>query len=257
MDSPAARKPVTINRWLPYWAVFQADMHQSMRSWVYRIWVLVSVLAAAGFLLYRLGLAQEAGIVQPASKLLSDLLRWTLLGSVTLVVVLTAGSISSERGSLADSVLSRGISRHQYFLGKWHSRLVTVLGTFLALAAAVLLASVFLLHEDLSPDGCAMALAVLAALLGLVVSCGVTVSALCNSTLLGIAVLWVALYGGGFALSLMPARVPSPDRALNMLPYVLRGYYDPQALGWLIGWSALGWLGSALVGLAYFARRDI
>src|SRR5215213_2406909 len=99
--APAAQQ-VRFNRWLPYWAVFQADLHQSLRSWVYRIWVAVSLLAAGGFLLYRLGLAQEAGIVQPASKLLSDLLRWTLLGSVTLVVVLTAGSISSERGSLAD-----------------------------------------------------------------------------------------------------------------------------------------------------------
>src|SRR5262249_28603429 len=149
---------------------FQADVHQSLRSWVYRIWVLVSVLAAAGFLLYRLGLAQEAGIVQPASRLLSDLLRWTLFGSVTLVVVLTAGAISSERGSLADSILSRGISRYQYFMGKWHSRLFTVLGTFLLLGLGVLVASLFLLHEDLSLDGCAIALAALAALLGLVVS---------------------------------------------------------------------------------------
>ena len=58
---------------------------------------------------------------------LSDLLRWTLLGSVRFIVVLSAGSISSERGTLADSVLSRGISRHQYFLGKWHARLASVM----------------------------------------------------------------------------------------------------------------------------------
>src|SRR5262245_22744543 len=158
---------------------------------------------------------------------------------------------------LADSVLSRGISRHQYFLGKWHSRLVTVLGTFVLLGVSVLIASVFLLHEDLSPDGCAVALAVLAALLGLVVSCGVTVSATCNRTLLGLAFRWVWLYGGGLGLSLMPATVPSPDRALNMLPFVLRGYYDPQVLGSLIGYTALGSLVVATVGLAYFARRDI
>src|SRR5262245_18164581 len=132
MDGPTttAGKPVPVNRWLPYWAVFQADMHQTVRSWVYRIWMLVSVLAAVGYLLYRFGLAHEAGIVQPASVLMGDLLGWTLLGSVTLIVVLTASSISSERGTMADSVLSRGISRHQYFLGKWHSRLATVLATF-------------------------------------------------------------------------------------------------------------------------------
>ena len=72
MDAVPASRPVTINRWLPYWAVFQADMHQTLRSWVYRVWVLVSVLAAVGYLLYRCGLAHEAGIVQPASKLIAD-----------------------------------------------------------------------------------------------------------------------------------------------------------------------------------------
>src|SRR5919199_1004164 len=105
MDAPPPA-PVKINRWLPYWAVLQADMQQTLRSWVYRTWVLVSVLVAVGYLLYRRGVAHEAGIIQPASLLISDLLRWTVFGSVTFIIVLTAGSISSERGSLADSVLS-------------------------------------------------------------------------------------------------------------------------------------------------------
>jgi hypothetical protein len=250
------RQPV-YNRWLPYWAVFQADMHQTLRSWVYRVWVLVSVLAAVGYMVYRCGLTHEAGIEQPASKLIAPLLRWTTLGSVTLIVVLTAGSISSERGTMADSVLSRGISRHQYFLGKMHSRLLVVLATFAVLSAGVLIASLFLLHEDLDPGGCLLAILTVCALLAAVVSCGVTISAMCNSTLLGIAILWIALYGGGFALSLLPARFPSPDRALNNLPYMLRGLYDAQALWQLMGWSGLVSVGMAIVGLAHFARRDI
>src|SRR3954470_14078216 len=100
MEAAPARRPVSINRWLPYWAVFQADVQQTLRSWVYRVWVLVSLAAAVGYLLYRFGLSHEAGIVQPASNLVADLLRWTLLGSITLIVVLTAGSISSERGTM-------------------------------------------------------------------------------------------------------------------------------------------------------------
>lgn len=253
----ATKPPVAINRWLPYWAVFQADMHQTTRSWVYRVWVLVSLLAAVGYLLYRFGLAHEAGIVQPASRLVADLLRWTLLGSISLVVVLCAGSISSERGTMADSVLSRGISRHQYFLGKWHSRLISLLVTFLAMATVVLIASAFLLHEDLSPGGCAMALLTVCAVLAAIISCGVAVSAICNTTLLGVALLWVLLYGGGFALSLLPARYLSPDRLLAAMPHILRGDYDPQSLGQLIGWSAGLSLAAAVVGTAHFARRDI
>src|SRR5437899_11921355 len=107
MDTPAQVKATPVNRWLPYWAVFQADLRQTLRSWVYRAWVLVSVLAAVGYLLYRVGVYREAGNVQQASTLISDLLRWCIYGSLTLIIVLTAGSITAERGTMADSVVSR------------------------------------------------------------------------------------------------------------------------------------------------------
>ena len=116
------KKPVAINRWLPYWAVFQYDVGQTLRSWVYRVWVLAVVLAAAGFLLYRVGLTQEAGLVQHASQIFSTLLQGTVLGSVAFVVVLAGGSISSERGTLADnkvtviSIRSVGQQTEQAFL---------------------------------------------------------------------------------------------------------------------------------------------
>src|SRR5262249_61975308 len=94
MDGLASTRPV-YNRWLPYWAVYQADLQQTLRSWVYRVWVAVAVLAVVGFLLYRCGIAHEAGIVQPASALVAQLLRWTPIASVTLIVALPAGCLSS------------------------------------------------------------------------------------------------------------------------------------------------------------------
>jgi len=141
VEAPQATKSVPIQRWLPYWAVLQSDTRQTLQSWVYRAWVLVSVVSAVGYLLYRVGVYREAGIVQQASTLVSDLLRWCMFGSLTLVIVLAAGSISTERGTVADSVLSRGISRYQYFLGKWHARLVAVLGTFFLMGLLALACS--------------------------------------------------------------------------------------------------------------------
>src|SRR5437899_12979319 len=79
MDAATAAKPVKINRWLPYWAVFQADVRQTLRSWVYRTWVLMSVLAAVGYLLYCLGAYREAGLIQLDSVFISNLLRGTLI----------------------------------------------------------------------------------------------------------------------------------------------------------------------------------
>ncbi len=257
MDTPTTLPAIRFNRWLPYWAVLQVDLRQTLRNWVYRGWVLASVLAAVGYLLYKLGVYREAGIIQPASILISDLLRWTVVGSVTLIVVLTAGAISGERGTMADSVLSRGISRYQYFLGKWHARLAVVLGTFLTLGFVTLAASFVFLHEDLTWHGSLVALLTVTALLIPVVTCGVTFSALFSSTVLGIAVSWVALYGTGFALAHLAPAQPTPDRFLQSLPYVLRGNYDLEGLGRLMGWSVLVSCGMALVGLGFFARRDV
>ncbi|HKI33168.1 MAG TPA: ABC transporter permease [Gemmataceae bacterium] len=257
MDAPTAAAQVKINRWLPYWAVFQADVRQTLQSWVYRTWVFVSVLVTVGYSLYRYGAEHEAGILQSASHLVSDLLRWTLLGSVTLIIVLTVGSISSERGTMADSILSRGISRYQYFLGKWHARLVTILATFFVLGAAALVSCHFLLHEDLSLIGSVAALVMVAALLAVVSTCGVTVSALTNSTVVGITALWVAVYGVGIVLSFLTRSTPSPTWLLQVLPNVLHGHFSWYTVARFVGWSALTSAVAAVFGLGYFSRRDV
>jgi hypothetical protein len=257
MDAPAVAKEMRIKRLLPYWAVFQTDLRHTLTGWVYRFWVIASVLGAVGYLLYRYGVDREAGIIQSASTFISDLLRWSVLGSVAPIIVLTGASISSERGIMADSVLSRGISRYQYFMGKWHARLVTVVGTFLIMGLATFVGGFMLLHEDLKITGCLVALATVVALLTVVTTCGVTVSAITNSTILGVAVLWMVLYGAGFGLSLLPGHYPTPDYALANLANILRGFYDWQMLGRLISWSFLASLVVALVGLAYFGRRDV
>src|SRR5438552_16044777 len=92
-------------------------------------------------------------MVPPASKFSSDLLRWRVLGSVALIIALTGGSISSERGIMADSILSRGISRYQYFLGKWHARLVAGVVTFLIMGLLALAGSFFLFNDDFNCGG--------------------------------------------------------------------------------------------------------
>lgn len=258
MDATVAvKKPVRFNRWLPYWAVFQADVRQTLSSWIYRTWVLLSILAAVGYLLYRLGAYREAGLIQADSVFISDLLRWTVLGSMTLIIGLTVGAIASERGTLADSILSRGISRYQYFMGKWHARLVTVLATYFILGGLWITASFFLLHQDVQLLGALVAMSTVAALLIAVISLGVTVSAITSSTVLGIVILWMGLYGASFLMALMPDRFPSLDRILQRLPYILRGYYDLASLGRLFSWCLGLSVGATTVGMIYFARRDV
>ncbi|MGF1578919.1 MAG: ABC transporter permease [Gemmataceae bacterium] len=251
-------KPIRFNRVLPYLAVLQADLHQTLLSWVYRVWVLLSVVVAVGYFLYRVGAYREAGMIQTTGEVMSDLVRWVVLGSVTLIIVLTAGCISSERGTLADSVLSRGVSRHQYFLAKWHSRLLSVLGTFFLIGSLVLLGSFYVLRDGkLTLAGSVLALAQVGALLIVVVTASVTVSAIVNSTLLGVAMVWMLLYGVGFGLSFLPETFPSPDRTLGGLSEVLKGTQDWKMITEFFVWTTGVSLLLAVGGLSYFSQRDV
>jgi hypothetical protein len=158
-------------------------------------------------------------------------------------------------------VLSRGISRHQYFLAKWHARLVVVGVTFAVLAAAVLTASHFLFKSDAEADlsltGGLVAVLAVTAVLAVIVSWGVTIGALANGTVLGVALFWLVLYGAGFLLSLLPEPWPSPDRELGRLKFILRGQYNPTLLTNLVlGAAGLSGLAAA-VGAVGFNRRDV
>lgn len=258
MDAPAVPKTYKINRLLPYWAVFQADLKQTLRSWLFRAWVFLSLAAAFGYLLYRYGAMHEARIQQPASTLISDLLTWVVLGTVSLIIMLTGGTICSERGTMADSVLSRGISRFQYFLGKWHARLAAILGTYFVMGIIVLTAAFCLLHiEGLSLWGALIAIIAVGAILAVVITFGVTLSALVNTTMVSIAIGWMVVNAGCFLLTLLPENYPTPDRMLKNLPNILHGMFDLTTMGRLIGAALAVSLVAALVGMVCFSRRDV
>jgi ABC-2 type transport system permease protein len=287
---PESRMDTTPNpvyrhrRWLPYWAVLQTDLRQTLRSWAYLLWVAVSILATGGYLLYRFGVHAEYQL-QNASSLTGDLLRWLMLGSLSLIVVLTVSSISSERGTLADSVLSRGISRYQYFLAKWHSRLLVIMVTFTLLFAGVFFGGYLLFKDDLTVGGGMTAILVVGAMLMAVVSCGVTIGALTSSTVLGITLLWIGLYGAGFLLAALPeGYIPQVRNILHiaptdkqeqvdsssrndstgktpkkngMLPRVLRGDSSIYAFDDLFLMCGGLSLFSAGLGMVVFSRKDV
>lgn len=261
MDATPPVVTVRFNKFLPYWAVLQTDLRQTLRSWVYRLWVLMTLVAAGGFLLYRVGVHKEAGMFQSAATQSGDLFRVLVVGSLALVVVLAVSAVGAERGTVADSVLSRGISRHQYFLAKWHARIAVVVCTFITLSAAVLVSSYFLFKADTDTDlsliGGAAAVLTVAAVLVAIVSWGVTIGALTNGTVLGITVFWLVLYGAGFLLSLLPEPYPSPDRELARLKYVLRGQFNEALLIRLVAGSAVLSTLAAAIGLYGFSKRDV
>jgi ABC-2 type transport system permease protein len=261
MEASPPVMTLRFNKYLPYWAVLQTDLRQTVRSWVYRLWVLITILASGGFLLYRVGVHREAGIIQSAATQCGDLFRLMIVGGLALVVVLAVSAISAEKGTVADSVLSRGISRYQYFLAKCHARLIVVTLTFTLLGIGVLLSGYFLFkadtESDLSFTGGLAAVGAIAAVLAVIVTWGVVIGALSNGTVLGITVFWLVLYGAGFLLSFLPEPWPSPDRELARLKFVLRGQFNEALFGNLLLVSLVLCVVATVVGLIGFNRRDV
>ena len=53
VDVPVVKTTPKIKPWLPYWAVLREDIRQTLQSWVYRTWVILSLLSVIGFMHYR------------------------------------------------------------------------------------------------------------------------------------------------------------------------------------------------------------
>ena len=257
MDATATPTRIRFNRLLPYWAVLHTDLHQTAHSWVFRLWVLVSLLSAAGYGLYKYGIHHEAGIVQSASMQTGDLLRGVAVASLAFVALLSVSAVSSERATVADAVLCRGISRHQYFLAKWHARTVVVLVTFALLSAVILTGYHYLLDPDLTFGGGLAATAIALAALACVVAWGVTIGALANGTVLAITVFWMILYGTILLCSFLPDPFPSPSYVIAQMRIILRGNFDEYRVGRVIaGFMIVTCLG-AVVGIIGFRRKDV
>jgi hypothetical protein len=189
---------------------------------------------------------------------MSELLQFSLLIGISLVIFLSAGVISAERGVIADSVLSRGISRYQYFFGKWHARLALILGSIFFICLLTFLGSCFLLRtDDISWLGTLMALLLVLAVLAIAITAGVTVSAMCQSTALSIAIVWIVMHGIGAILYMLEFGLLNPGRLMRLIPAILRGYYDLPSHGSLLGYCLLLSFVVAIMGCISFSRCDV
>ena len=257
MDATATPTRIRFNPLLPYWAVLQTDLRQTAHSWVFRLWVLLSLLSATGYGLYKYGIHHEAGIVQSASMQTGDLLRGVAVASLAFVALLSVSAVSSERATVADAVLCRGISRHQYFMAKWHARTAVVLVTFAILSALVLTGYHYLLDPDVSLTGGIAATAIALAALACVTAWGVTIGALANGTVIAITLFWMILYGTILLCSFLPDPFPSPSYVLAQMRVILRGSFDEYRVGRVIGGFLIAACLGATVGLIGFSRKDV
>jgi hypothetical protein len=251
------------SRWLPFWSILEMDLKQTLRGSLYRLGLLVALIVSLGVLLNRAAIHREAGVPQYASLHVGDFLQYTVIFGAALAVVLSAGAIAGERGSMADSVLCRGVGRWHYFLGKWSARLIAILGGYLAVGLLFMVACVFILKSDLDFYGCVTGLVLVGAVLTLIVSASIALSAIMNNTMLCLAVVLLLLYGFMALVWLVPMGTFTLNKFLSTLPVIIRspapGGFELPMMPYVkfAAYVVLSGCGIATIGLLFFMRKDV
>jgi ABC-type transport system involved in multi-copper enzyme maturation permease subunit len=226
-------------RSMPFLAILRHDLRTLRESWLVRIW-------AVGSALLTLLLATGGWKQLPTAPLVASLLLPYLVFPWFLVVmVLGVNPVSGSRvDALADGFLSRPVTRYEYLLAIWASRVVAVLGVYL-LVMVPAVAIVALAARGAPPDrvtlyGVLGALGVVGLVMVLQVSLGFLVGILLRRPLAAIVLLLFFWYPVNLLLHTFRLESFSPISLSQSLPTLLRQPWradesskgPPDALDW-------------------------
>ena len=237
-----------------FWALLQWELRNLARSWVLRLWLLLSALASILLVVVSANSGEEEG----ASQLFSVVLSLYLTFGSVVFIVLSASSVASEREVLADSILCCSVSRYHYILSKLASLVLTVLVLYLLVTLPVgYLIGRYHPQSDLSLAGVTYGILSVAMLLATLVTLGVAVSTLLNKTVLAVvvvALIWLSL---ALIFSFLGISFLSPAYLTAKLPQVMAGDFSVAEQWKIVGsFAGLMALFSTLAVLA-FLRKDL
>ena len=233
----------------PFWAIAQADLRALFKSRITYGWLLAAVFVQV---VRTLGSASSGVTSSVVSSGLSDFVYvWSLV-----ITALAASSVSSEAGELADSILSKSVTRLDYVLAKFASRITYTLVCFSVVSAVLLGLSLRLDVGDYSALGLASAVLLVALAMVTLTALGVALSIALPSTVVAIVALLVLWYSMTILFPVVGLGLASPGSMLGELPGVIKG-----AWGWDEWETAGAFLAISVASLAlssaYFHSKDI
>lgn len=249
MDSsdPTTPRP---NRFLPFYGVLAADLSAMAHSWLVRIWLAVSAFMALG------AIAEAAKKGTEVQRLVPELLKVHLVVWSTMVIVLSA-ALPAERGPTADSILSRGVTRYAYLLGKYLSRLLTVVVVSVAVLAPAVFFSKLHLKGTCSTSGAMVGLLHLLLAYALLLSIGFVLGLFFQTQFYAIPVTWAFAYFSGAIASGLKLRHLSPHGLIVRFRTLATGLPGDPPDWQIAGELLLPTVVLLLIGCVWFSRRDV
>jgi ABC-2 type transport system permease protein len=235
---------------MAFQALLEADLISLVRSWAVRIWLGLMTVQA---LITIPSAAHESTAAEALAGLLGTFpLIWSMF-----IIINTSGAVSSESGVVADSILSKAVTRYDYILAKMTSRLLMVISLYLMIVvpAAYLISRYG--NGSLSRTGTAWGILLIGMTLVLLTILSVALSSLFNRTLVAVIVAWVLWYAAGGITALFQVEYLSPLHIVNSLPDLLVGDYSAGD-EWriLLGFAVMSVV-VVTVAVVHFARKDL
>ena len=235
-----------------YLHLLRLDVEQLARSWLVRAWI-VLLVAPAGFAVVVAATEQEL-----ASETLAAYMAFVLAPLSWLVVaVLSASAVSGEADVIADSILSRSVTRRAYIWSKISARLGVFLGVYVAVTVPLAYLLLRYAENDAQIEGVAWGLLMVASLLVFLAAFGIALSAIFRSMLSSVLTVLVATLASGAALQFLTVDWMSTTAVVSNLPETFRGEMSvSEHVRVLIVFGALSVVAIAS-GISYFHRRDL
>jgi hypothetical protein len=199
-------------------AILRYDLGQLSRSWLVRIWVAL-LFAPAGFLV----------VVSATEKELVSETMAAFIGAVVAplsalaVAVITSAAVAGESATVADSIMSRSVTRSEYLWAKIVSRL----GVTMTVYFAVVLPFAYLVArygaKDTSFGGVASGILMVGVVLAFLAAFGIALSTLMRNVLVAVLVVLATLVVSGVLLQFLGLTWMSTTAVINQLPETFRG----------------------------------
>jgi ABC-2 type transport system permease protein len=226
-----------------------ADLRGLFRSRITYVWLLAAIFIQVVRTLGAGGSGTTSAVV---SSGLSDFIYiWSLV-----LIGLAASSVSSEAGELADSIMSKSVTRLDYVAAKFASRIAYTLISFSVVTAVLVGLALRLEVNDYDAYGLASAMLLIALTLVMLTVAGVSLSIAMPSTVTSIVALLVLWYSMTIFFPVIGLGVLSPGSLLGTLPAVVKGAWGSGEWETVAGFVAISGA-STVLSSAYFYMKDI
>jgi len=233
----------------PFLAMTQADLESMVKSKIVWGWII-----AALFLdMLRILGSGTMGASFTITEGLSDFIFiWSMI-----IIGITGSAVSSESGELADSLLSKAVKRHEYILAKFCSRVALVSTIYLGISTVLAGLTMRIGVNDIEIYGLSFSILIVALVLIMLTTMGVTFSTIFPNTIVSIVALLVVWYSMTFFFSLIKEiKFLSPSYLIGELPKIIQGNWSGTEWKIVSGFSLMC-IAFLAVSLLYFSHKDV